>query len=72
MAIGDASYALYLVHPFAIRGLGALVRRLDLAPILGGWGFVALALAAAAAPAVHRLVRAAGDGVGADAARALD
>ena len=54
MAIGDASYALYLVHPFAIRGLGALVRRLDLAPILGGWGFVALALAAAAAPAVHR------------------
>ena len=51
MAIGDASYALYLVHPFAIRGLGALVRRLDLAPILGGWGSVALALAAAAAAA---------------------
>ena len=35
--VGDASYALYLVHPFAIRGLAALVRRLDLAPTLAGW-----------------------------------
>ncbi len=56
VAIGDASYALYLVHPFAIRGLAALVRRLDLAPTLAGWSFVALALAGAVAAAltVHR------------------
>ena len=57
VAIGDASYALYLVHPFAIRGLSAIVRRLGLVPAIGGSIFVALALltAVAVAVVVHRL-----------------
>jgi exopolysaccharide production protein ExoZ len=55
-ALGDASYALYLVHPFAIRGVRVAVEGLGVFPALGPWGFVALALAGAvaAAVAVHR------------------
>ena len=52
--VGDASYALYLVHPFVIRGLREVFMRLGLLePAL----FVAVALAGAvvAALAVHRM-----------------
>jgi exopolysaccharide production protein ExoZ len=57
VAIGDASYALYLLHPFAIRGGREIVARSGLIGIVGPWGFVLLALLAAilAAVAVHRL-----------------
>jgi exopolysaccharide production protein ExoZ len=56
--LGDASYALYLIHPFAIRGTRELVRAFGLAPILPPWGFVLLGLALAAGVAclLHRLV----------------
>lgn len=53
-AVGDASYALYLVHPFVIRGMREVFLRLGLAsPAL----YVALALAGAvvAALLVYRL-----------------
>jgi exopolysaccharide production protein ExoZ len=55
-ALGDASYALYLVHPFAVRGVRVAVEGLGVFPVIGPWGFVAVALAgaAAAALAVHR------------------
>jgi peptidoglycan/LPS O-acetylase OafA/YrhL len=46
-AIGDASYALYLIHPFVIRAGRELVLRSGLGAAIGPWGFVALALAAA-------------------------
>lgn len=45
--VGDASYALYLTHPFVIRGLRALAARVEGAAMPGGWAFVALALAGA-------------------------
>jgi exopolysaccharide production protein ExoZ len=56
-ALGDASYALYLVHPFAIRVLRELVLALGVGALLGPWAFVgiALVLAVAAALAVYRL-----------------
>jgi peptidoglycan/LPS O-acetylase OafA/YrhL len=44
---GDMSYAIYLVHPFAIRAAGELVRRAGIDALLGPWGFMALALPAA-------------------------
>lgn len=52
--VGDASYALYLVHPFAIRGLREVFVRLG---VLEPWLFVVAALASAviAALLVHRL-----------------
>ncbi|MCJ2057861.1 acyltransferase [Methylobacterium sp. J-048] len=56
--LGDASYALYLVHPFALRlGREALLR-LGLAPVLHPWGGLAAMLAASVAVAllVHRFV----------------
>jgi exopolysaccharide production protein ExoZ len=55
--IGDASYALYLVHPFAIRGLREVFARVGL---FEPWLFVAAALASAviAALLVHRLFEA--------------
>jgi exopolysaccharide production protein ExoZ len=55
--LGDASYALYLVHPFAIRVLRELVLALGAGALLGPWVFVgvALVLAVAAALAVYRL-----------------
>jgi peptidoglycan/LPS O-acetylase OafA/YrhL len=43
-AVGDASYALYLVHPFVIRGLRELAWRSGLFALIGPWGFVVLAL----------------------------
>ena len=56
VAVGDASYALYLVHPFVSRAAREVVWRtgIDLAPA----AFVALALLAAVAAglAVHRFV----------------
>ncbi|HEY8564732.1 MAG TPA: acyltransferase [Beijerinckiaceae bacterium] len=57
--VGDASYALYLVHPFAVRGLRELVQRLGLAA-LPAPVFVVAALVAATLVAVlvHRLVEA--------------
>jgi exopolysaccharide production protein ExoZ len=54
-AIGDASYALYLIHPFVIRAGRELALRSGLA--IGPWLFIALALAAAIAASllVYRL-----------------
>lgn len=56
-ALGDSSYALYLVHPFAIRAGREIVWRSGLAPLIGPWGYVVLCLAVAtlAALAVHAL-----------------
>jgi peptidoglycan/LPS O-acetylase OafA/YrhL len=56
--LGDASYALYLVHPFVLRaGREALVRT-DLAFGLGPWPSIVLlsGLSVAVALAVHRYV----------------
>ncbi|MCJ2144052.1 acyltransferase family protein [Methylobacterium sp. E-066] len=56
--LGDASYALYLVHPFALRlGREALLR-LDLAAGLHPWGSLAVMVAGSvvAALLVHRCV----------------
>ncbi len=57
-AIGDASYAVYLLHPFAIRGTVRIVDASGLGPALGGAGFAVLALAVtlAVALAVHSWV----------------
>jgi exopolysaccharide production protein ExoZ len=51
--VGDASYALYLAHPFVIRGLREVFTRLGLGSPLG---FIALALAGSVAAALlaHR------------------
>jgi exopolysaccharide production protein ExoZ len=55
-SFGDASYALYLIHPFVIRTLREIVLR-GAAAALGPWPFVlaAVALALAASLVVHRL-----------------
>jgi peptidoglycan/LPS O-acetylase OafA/YrhL len=60
VALGDASYALYLVHPFALRATREAVARLGLVPVLGPWGALALmlALSVAVALAVARFVEA--------------
>ena len=57
-ALGDASYALYLIHPFVIRGVRVGVLHLGLADDLGLWGYLAVVLAAAIAAAglVYRFV----------------
>lgn len=57
-ALGDASYALYLTHPFVLRGLRETILRLGLAPTFGGWASVGLALALAILVSllVHRLI----------------
>ncbi|GJD58880.1 acyltransferase family protein [Methylobacterium dankookense] len=56
--LGDASYALYLVHPFALRAVREAVLRLGAAPALGGIGVGALMLAGSVAAAIltYRLV----------------
>ncbi|HEX8666674.1 MAG TPA: acyltransferase [Beijerinckiaceae bacterium] len=56
-AVGDASYALYLIHPFAIRAGREVVWRSGLGGVIGPWTFVVLALAASvlAAVVVYRL-----------------
>ena len=46
-ALGDASYALYLIHPFVIRAGRELVVRSGLAPLIGPWGYIVLVLAGA-------------------------
>jgi peptidoglycan/LPS O-acetylase OafA/YrhL len=60
VALGDASYALYLVHPFVLRATREAVARLGLAPVIGPWGALALMLAfsVAAALVVARCVEA--------------
>jgi peptidoglycan/LPS O-acetylase OafA/YrhL len=56
VALGDASYALYLIHPFVIRAGRELALRSGIAEWIGPWGYVYLvtALAALASLAVHR------------------
>lgn len=56
VALGDASYALYLLHPFALRGTREAILRFGLAPVIDPWGGIALmaALAIAAALVVSR------------------
>jgi peptidoglycan/LPS O-acetylase OafA/YrhL len=56
--LGDASYALYLVHPFALRAGREILVRLSLAGPLHPWGSLVLMalLAVAVALVVHRLV----------------
>lgn len=60
VGLGDASYALYLVHPFALRLVREGLLRLGLAPAVQPWGSMVLMLAGsvAAALVVHRLVEA--------------
>ncbi|WP_342360497.1 acyltransferase [Terrarubrum flagellatum] len=57
VALGDASYALYLLHPIAIRALRIIWDRSGASASLNPWIFIALGLAAAiiAAIIVHRL-----------------
>jgi peptidoglycan/LPS O-acetylase OafA/YrhL len=56
VALGDASYALYLVHPFVIRAGSEVALRTGAGAWIGPWGYVALVLAAAilVALAVYR------------------
>ena len=58
VVLGDASYALYLVHPFALRLGREVLVRLGLAPALHPWGGLAVMVAASvvAALLVHRFV----------------
>ncbi|MBS7697728.1 MAG: acyltransferase [Chelatococcus sp.] len=68
VAMGDASYALYLLHPFVIRALREIFMRSPLGLWLGPWGFVAACVVAAILVAVlvyqrlefplHRFLRA--------------
>lgn len=60
VAVGDASYALYLLHPFVIRAGREAMLGSGLAAMIGPWGFVAfaLALASVAALVAHRLFEA--------------
>ena len=52
VVLGDASYALYLLHPFVIRALRELVTRTAIAAQIGPWGFVMVSILCAAAAAV--------------------
>jgi peptidoglycan/LPS O-acetylase OafA/YrhL len=54
--VGDASYALYLVHPFVIRACGAIASQTGWGAVVGPWGFVAvsLVLAVVASLVVYR------------------
>ncbi|MGY2048377.1 acyltransferase family protein [Methylobacterium sp. JK268] len=58
VALGDASYALYLVHPFALRAVREAATRLGLVPVLGGIGIGTLMLAGSIAAALltYRLI----------------
>ena len=55
--LGDASYALYLLHPFVIRALRELAMRTPIGGLADPWGFVMVAvlLAVAAAAVVNRI-----------------
>jgi peptidoglycan/LPS O-acetylase OafA/YrhL len=46
-ALGDASYALYLIHPFVIRAGREILVKSGLASVIGPWGYVLLATAGA-------------------------
>lgn len=48
-ALGEASYALYLIHPFAIRAGREAILRTGLGTVVGPWGYVALVLVGAVA-----------------------
>jgi peptidoglycan/LPS O-acetylase OafA/YrhL len=50
--LGDASYALYLVHPFVIRALRELLMHTPIGGLIGAWGFVMLSIFCAAAAAM--------------------
>jgi exopolysaccharide production protein ExoZ len=54
--LGDASYALYLLHPFAIRAGSTAAVATGFGALIGPWGYVAavLAVAVALSVAVHR------------------
>jgi peptidoglycan/LPS O-acetylase OafA/YrhL len=52
VVLGDASYALYLLHPFVIRALRELVTRTAIAAQIGPWGFVVVSILCAAAAAI--------------------
>ncbi len=54
--VGDASYALYLIHPFAIRAGREMALASGVAALISPWAFVALALATSigAAMLLHR------------------
>ncbi len=54
-ALGDMSYAIYLIHPFVIRGIAEMAVRTGIAGLIGPWGFVVAALAGTlvAASVVH-------------------
>ena len=58
VALGDASYALYLTHPFVLRAGREAILRLGLAPAIGPWGTLAIlvVLACLASLAVHRFI----------------
>ena len=57
VVLGDMSYAIYLVHPFVIRGFGEVAVRTGLGRIIGPVGFIVLAILGtlAAAWIVHRV-----------------
>ena len=57
-AIGDASYALYLIHPFVIRPVGKLWTAAGFEGLLPAWVFIAVAVALAigAAMLVYRWI----------------
>jgi exopolysaccharide production protein ExoZ len=52
VVLGDASYALYLLHPFVIRALRELVTRTAIAAQIGPWGFVVVSILCAAVAAI--------------------
>lgn len=57
-ALGDASYAVYLLHPFVIRAAGRALDASGLAAAFGPWGFALVGLGATLAVSllVYRLV----------------
>jgi len=44
--MGDTSYAMYLIHPFALAGGAMVLSKLGLSGLLGGWFLVAVLLIA--------------------------
>jgi len=58
LAVGDASYALYLLHPFILTMLLKLAAASKFLAVAGGWGFIftGLLTSIGLAIAVHRMV----------------
>jgi peptidoglycan/LPS O-acetylase OafA/YrhL len=56
--LGDASYALYLIHPFVLRGMRRAIQASGLSQAIGPWWLVAagLCVAFAAAVLIYRFV----------------